>query len=212
MLTDRECKAAAPESKDGKLFDGEGLFLLVTKAGFKGWRLKYRFGGKEKQLTFGPYRGAGMSGELQMDMGMEAMEMSFICGGPMRDVLRQFGVTTVDGVYLRFAGNYQSDDTASHDHVEVVVRGRHAEIDMGDQESGSPSEFKVKTAVAYYKLTWNGRTEIEIDPLNMIEIIDGVDRLAARRASLGIFLGCFLKSHLALCQVTTVTYPQRPPS
>lgn len=133
------------------------------------------------------YRGAGMSGELQMDMGMEAMEMSFTCGGPMRDVLRQFGVTTVDGVYLRFAGNYQSDDTASHDHVEVVVRGRHAEIDMGDQESGSPSEFKVKTAVAYYKLTWNGRTEIEIDPLNMIEIIDGVDRLAARRASLGIF-------------------------
>jgi hypothetical protein len=55
MLTDRECKAAAPEPKDRKLFDGEGLFLLVTKAGFKGWRLKYRFGGKEKQLTFGPY-------------------------------------------------------------------------------------------------------------------------------------------------------------
>lgn len=37
------------------MFDGEGLFLHVTKNGFKSWRLKYRFGGKEKQLVFGPY-------------------------------------------------------------------------------------------------------------------------------------------------------------
>lgn len=55
MLTDRECKAAQAAEKNQKLFDGEGLFLLVTTTGFKSWRLKYRFGGKEKQLTFGPY-------------------------------------------------------------------------------------------------------------------------------------------------------------
>ncbi len=133
------------------------------------------------------YRGAGMSGELQMDMGMEAMEMSVTCGGPMRDVLRQFGVTTVDGVYLRFAGNYQADDTAAMDHIEVIVRGRHSEIEMGDQETGEASEFKFTTALAYYKLVWNGRVEIEIDPLNMIEIVNGEDRLAERRATLGIF-------------------------
>lgn len=55
MLTDRICKAAQAAEKNQKLFDGEGLFLLVTTTGFKSWRLKYRFGGKEKQLTFGPY-------------------------------------------------------------------------------------------------------------------------------------------------------------
>ncbi len=38
-----------------KLFDGHGLHLYVTPTGFKSWRLKYRFGGKEKQLTLGPY-------------------------------------------------------------------------------------------------------------------------------------------------------------
>lgn len=133
------------------------------------------------------YRGAGMSGELQMDMGQEAMEMSFTCGGPMRDVLRQWGTPTVDGVYMRFAGNYQADDTASIDHIEVIIRGRHSEIEMGDQETGEPSEFKVTTGLAYYKLVWNGRVEMEIDPLNMVEIVDGVDRLAERRALLGIF-------------------------
>ncbi|MET1084928.1 MAG: integrase arm-type DNA-binding domain-containing protein [Burkholderiales bacterium] len=55
VLTDRACKAAEPAEKNRKLFDADGLFLLVTTTGFKSWRLKYRFGGKEKQLTFGPY-------------------------------------------------------------------------------------------------------------------------------------------------------------
>lgn len=55
MLTDLKCKAAKPGPKARKLFDGNGLHLLVTPTGFKSWRLKYRFGKKERQLTFGPY-------------------------------------------------------------------------------------------------------------------------------------------------------------
>jgi len=35
--------------------DGKGLYLLVTLAGSKLWRMKYRFMGKEKLLTFGVY-------------------------------------------------------------------------------------------------------------------------------------------------------------
>ena len=38
-----------------KAFDGGGLHLRVSATGHKSWRLKYRFDGKEKQLTFGPY-------------------------------------------------------------------------------------------------------------------------------------------------------------
>lgn len=32
-----------------------GPYLLVTKGGTKSWRFKYRFGPKEKRLTFGRY-------------------------------------------------------------------------------------------------------------------------------------------------------------
>jgi integrase len=39
----------------GKHSDGGGLYLEVTPAGGKYWRLKYRFGGKEKRLAFGVY-------------------------------------------------------------------------------------------------------------------------------------------------------------
>src|SRR3546814_835216 len=106
---------------------------------------------------------------------------------PMRDILRQYGVTKVNGVYLRFVGAYQQDDTSAVDNIEVIVRGRHSEIDMGDQEVGEASEFKVTSVLSYYKLVWNGRTEIEIDPLNMIEIVNGIDLLAEQRNALGIF-------------------------
>lgn len=55
MLTDRACKAAKPEAKERKLTDGRGLFLLVKPTGYKSWRWKYRFNGKEKLLTIGSY-------------------------------------------------------------------------------------------------------------------------------------------------------------
>lgn len=39
----------------GKHFDGGGLYLEVTPAGGRYWRMKYRHGGKEKRLAFGVY-------------------------------------------------------------------------------------------------------------------------------------------------------------
>ena len=54
-LTDIQVKTAKPKVKDYKLTDGEGMFLLVASSGGKRWRLKYRFGGKEKQLALGTY-------------------------------------------------------------------------------------------------------------------------------------------------------------
>ena len=54
-LTDIAVRNAKPTDKQQKLFDGGGLFLLVTPAGGKRWVLKYRFNGKEKSLALGTY-------------------------------------------------------------------------------------------------------------------------------------------------------------
>jgi Arm DNA-binding domain len=56
MLTDVKARNAKPGEKQTKLFDGGGLFLLVTPQGGKSWRLKYRIEGKEKLLSFGTYQ------------------------------------------------------------------------------------------------------------------------------------------------------------
>lgn len=42
-------------SQPGKHADGLGLYLEITKAGGRYWRIKYRFAGKEKRLAFGVY-------------------------------------------------------------------------------------------------------------------------------------------------------------
>lgn len=60
MLTDKACRAAATDDSPIKLSDGQGLYLFVTKTGLKSWRLKYRFGGKEKKLVFGPFPAIGL--------------------------------------------------------------------------------------------------------------------------------------------------------
>lgn len=54
-LTATAIKAAKPEDKTYRMADGGGLYLEVAKTGSKYWRMKYRFGGKEKRLAFGVY-------------------------------------------------------------------------------------------------------------------------------------------------------------
>ncbi|MGD8615461.1 MAG: integrase arm-type DNA-binding domain-containing protein [Gammaproteobacteria bacterium] len=54
-LTDLAVKSAKAAEKQRKISDEKGLYLLVTAKGGKLWRLKYRFGGKEKVLAIGVY-------------------------------------------------------------------------------------------------------------------------------------------------------------
>ena len=54
-LTDTAVRNARPGNKPAKLFDERGLFLIVTPAGGKWWRLRYNFDGKEKLLSLGTY-------------------------------------------------------------------------------------------------------------------------------------------------------------
>ena len=54
-LTDLKLRAVKPTTKIQKLSDGRGLQFWVTPAGGKYWRMEYRFEGKKKMLSIGPY-------------------------------------------------------------------------------------------------------------------------------------------------------------
>ncbi len=54
-LTDTTIRNAKPGPKPTRLFDGGGLYLEVSPAGGKLWRVKYRFAGKERRLALGSY-------------------------------------------------------------------------------------------------------------------------------------------------------------
>jgi len=132
------------------------------------------------------WRGGGMDGPVSTDLGQEAIELAWTAGGLLDTALRQYGVTSATACLLRFAGAYQRDDTGDVDAVEVEVRGRHKEIDFGDAKPGDNTQHKYTTACAYYKLTINGAVVIEIDLLNLVFNVGGVDRLAEQRRALGV--------------------------
>lgn len=55
MLTDTAIRNAKPKEKPYKMSDSGGLYLEISTSGGKHWRLKYRYGGKEKRLAIGSY-------------------------------------------------------------------------------------------------------------------------------------------------------------
>lgn len=134
------------------------------------------------------YRGGGMNGPVKADLGFsdDGIQLEWKTGGLDLISLRQFGMIKASGVLLRFTGAFQQDDTEEMSNVEIVVRGRHETIEMGDAQPGEDTEHSITTTCSYYKLTVDGEDIIEIDLLNFIEKVDGVDLLAKQRAALGI--------------------------
>src|SRR5450432_616905 len=54
-LSEIVIRQAKPGPKAIKIFDGRGLYLLLSPNGSRGWRFKYRVDGREKLISFGIY-------------------------------------------------------------------------------------------------------------------------------------------------------------
>ena len=54
-LSDTKIRNTKPSGKPTKIYDTDGLFMIVTPVGGKWWRFKYRLDGKEKLISLGTY-------------------------------------------------------------------------------------------------------------------------------------------------------------
>ena len=107
-LTDVTIRKAKPAGKTQRLFDGGGLYLEVSPAGGKWWRLKYRFGGKEKRLSLGTYPDTSLA---------DARER--------RDAARKLLAAGADPGEQRKAAKAAGDERTANS-FEVVAREWHA--------------------------------------------------------------------------------------
>lgn len=64
-LSSTQVEKAKPKEKEYKLYDGGGLFLLITPTGGRLWNFKYRFSGKEKKLSLGAYPAVSLADARQ---------------------------------------------------------------------------------------------------------------------------------------------------
>lgn len=106
-LSDVKVRSAKPEAKAYKLTDGDGMVLLVHPNGSKYWRLRYRFGGKEKMLALGKYP-----------------EVSLADARARRDEARKLLANSVDPIENKKAAKVEQEQEAIT--FEVVARDWHA--------------------------------------------------------------------------------------
>lgn len=95
-LTDLQLRNAKQANKPYKLTDGGGMYLLVTPAGGKYWRLKYRFAGKEKLLALGVYPDVkGPEARIARDKAKQALRDGRDPGAERQE--RKLALRTLEG-------------------------------------------------------------------------------------------------------------------
>ena len=107
-LSDTAIRKVKPTEKSQRLCDGGGLYLEVSPAGGKWWRLKYRYGGKEKRLSLGTYPDTGLADARSK-----------------RDTARRLLAGGTDPAEHRKAEKAAGEDRAANS-LEVVAREWHA--------------------------------------------------------------------------------------
>ena len=131
------------------------------------------------------FRGGGMGGEIEMDMGLEKLEASFVTTGVRRESMKYFGLADQTSCNAVFRGAFKGLG-GKVTPVIATMRGMLKELDMGDWKPGDKAENKYAMALQYYKLEVDGRVMYEIDMVNCVRVIDGVDQLAAERNAIGL--------------------------
>jgi integrase len=101
-LTDTAIKAFKPKDKSYKEFDGSGLYLEIAPSGGKWWRLKYRFGGKEKRISLGTYPATGLKDARQRRDEAKSMLARGIDPGEHKKAIKEETAATAKDELLTF--------------------------------------------------------------------------------------------------------------
>jgi P2 family phage contractile tail tube protein len=131
------------------------------------------------------FRGGGMDVPIDLKMGMEKMVSDFSLLQYSKDVLALFGLAAGNTVPLVFREALESFDGAVTPVVHTM-RGRILSMEPGTSKAGDKAVLKVNMSLTYYKLQHGSTVVQEIDALNMVHIVNGVDVLAAQRSALGM--------------------------
>lgn len=131
------------------------------------------------------YRAGGMNTPVKLGMGTEVMDADFTMVAFDRKVLALFGIAEGQFVQFTLRENLESyDGTATP--VIHSMRGKITEFDQGTVKAGDKPAIKVALNLSYYKLQHGDVVVQEVDAVNMIHIVNGVDIMATQRANLGI--------------------------
>lgn len=131
------------------------------------------------------FRAGGMNAGIDIDQGLEKLAADFTLTGTDPNVMALFGVS--EGQYVPFVlveslESYDGTKTA----VTHTMRGKIVKVEQGTSKAGEGKPQKYSLSLNYYKVQHGDRVLHEVDIINFVHIVDGVDRLATQRSHLGL--------------------------
>lgn len=134
-------------------------------------------------------RGAGIAGELESitpgHYGAMTLTVNY------RTMIREgMNASPYKKQELEFYGAIKvTDQTSGEVKIEklrVAARTQPKKVSPGKLDPGKGTDSNTEYSVTYIKIEIGGKVIREIDQLNFIDIIDGVDMLAEVRSALGM--------------------------
>jgi integrase len=158
-LTDIQIRNARPEAKQYKLSAGKGLYLIVAPNGGKWWRVRYRFDGKQKELSAGTYP----------DVTLKAASIK-------RDDIRRMVADGLDPLYERKIDKL-SKRSNSENSFEAVTREWHLKL-----KANWSKDHAERTLTRFEKdvFPWIGSREA--NQINAPELLAVLRRVESRGA------------------------------
>ncbi len=158
-LTDTAVRNAKPGTKPAKLFDERGLFLIVTPAGGKWWRFRYKLHGKEKLLSLGTYPDVSLAKARQK-----------------RDQARELLTDGTDPSQHRKAAKQTRAGLAANT-FEVIGREWYVKA-MSDKAETTKQKLMRRLEVDVFP--WIGARPIaDIAPADLVRIIERIESRGA---------------------------------
>lgn len=128
------------------------------------------------------HRGAGMDGPVGLDVGMEGMTAELTFSEWLPAVIGKLG--RQERLVLRPAKGSATDFSAAP--VIATMTGLITTSEPDALKPGTGSKMKMTMDLRSYRLEIDGETVLNIDLVNAVREIGGVDQLAELRRAMGI--------------------------
>ncbi|MFS4437844.1 phage major tail tube protein [Paracoccaceae bacterium GXU_MW_L88] len=132
------------------------------------------------------YDGGGLGAVVDVPSGsFEKLEAEATIKAQDKDIFTLLGVVP-GNTYAFTAKGALADANGTRHAVQHKMRAHIAELDPGTWKKNDSAEIKLKLTLHYYQYEYDGVELVEIDPINMIAKINGVDQLAETRKAIGL--------------------------
>src|SRR5271157_3590701 len=158
-LTDTEIRRSKPAERPYKLSDGGGLHLLITQAGGKLWRWKYRFDGAEKLMALGRYP-----------------EVALADARERRDAARKRLANGIDPMAERMAE--KTAVKVATEHTFEKIAELWLEHWRGNKSARHSATTRNRLKVNVYPVLGE-RPIAEVEPIELVQLAKGIEARGA---------------------------------